>query len=407
MPKNDLNLSRILYLSKMTHTAVIAQMIFSLLLAILLGLSGIEANLVLSWLAIVYGILALRYYCARQTIKHDKWPSNTDHTFVRTQIRRQEIILFSLSIAWSASFCFLFMVNIPENQSGYHMIAAIFTVGLVGGAIISLGTVPSVLFAFTIPMTLTLTYLLLTQGDVFHIMSGLATIVCVSFLLISSILFSKRFDKSVEQTQEIKDSELEIITRLAKASEFRDEETGNHILRMSYNCYLLAIECGFDKERAELMLYASSLHDVGKIGISDTILLKPGKFTVEERHIMNKHPLIGARILGNSSSKLIKLARTIAVYHHEKIDGTGYPHGLKGDNIPIEARIAAVCDVYDALTSVRPYKHAWSNKDALAFIIENSGSHFDDEIVQKFQNIYPQILEYAQKNSDVKPHLTA
>jgi putative two-component system response regulator len=158
--------------------------------------------------------------------------------------------------------------------------------------------------------------------------------------------------------------------------------------------------CGFDKERAELMLYASSLHDVGKIGISDTVLLKPGKFTAEERLIMNKHPLIGANILGNSKSALIKLARTIALYHHEKVDGTGYPHGLLGDKIPIEARIAAICDVYDALTSVRPYKEAWTNEQALTFIIDNAGSHFDAELVQNFQNIYPQILEYAQTYSD-------
>ncbi len=115
---------------------------------------------------------------------------------------------------------------------------------------------------------------------------------------------------------------------------------------------------------------------------------------------MNKHPLIGANILGNSNSDLIKLARIIALYHHVKVDGTGYPHGIKGEKIPIEARIAAICDVYDALTSVRPYKNAWSNQQALDFIIDNSGSHFDAEIVRKFQNIYPQILEYAQTCSD-------
>ena len=329
MHANHLNASRILYLSQMTLSAVIAHMVFAFLLATLLILSGIEEDLVLSWLAIVYGILGIRYYSAKQTIKHDRLSFKPDDVFVRTQIRSQAVILFALSIAWSLSFTFLFMVEIPEHQSGYHMIAAIFTVGLIAGGIISLGTVRPVLFAFTIPMTATVAYLFFNQGDVFHVMSATATIAGISFLMISSILFSRHFDKSVQQTQEIKDNEFEIITRLAKASEFRDEETGNHILRMSYNCYLLSLECGFDKKRAELMLYASSLHDVGKIGISDSILLKPGKFTAEERLMMNKHPLIGAKILSNSNSKLIKLARTIAVYHHEKVDGTGYPHGLK------------------------------------------------------------------------------
>ncbi len=400
MPENHLNASRILYLSKMARTSVLAQIVFALLLATILSLSGIKENLVCTWLAIVYGILGIRYYSARQTIKQDRLSFKIDHAFIRTQIRTQALILFALSLAWSLSFIFLFMVELPEHQSGYHMIAAIFTVGLIAGGIISLGTVRPVLLAFAIPMTVTVTYLFLKQGDIFHVMSATATIAGVSFLLIFSILFSKQFDKSIRQTQHIKDNELEIITRLAKASEFRDEETGNHILRMSYNCYLLSVECGFGKERAELMPYASSLHDIGKIGISDTVLLKPGKFNAEERFIMNKHPLIGAKILGNSNSDLIKLARTIALYHHEKVDGTGYPHGIKGDKIPIEARIAAICDVYDALTSVRPYKNAWSNEQALNFIIDNSGSHFDAEIVRKFQNIYPQILEYAQTCSD-------
>lgn len=400
MPENQLNASRLLYLSKMTLASVLAQIVFALLLATILIVSGIEENLVYTWLTIVYGILGIRYYSARQTIKQDQLSFKIDYAFIRTQIRSQALILFALSLAWSLSFIFLFMIDIPEYQSGYHMIAAIFTIGLIAGGIISLGPVRPVLFAFAIPMAATVVYLFFNQGDLFHIMSATAMIAGVSFLLIFSILFSQQFDKSTQQTQEIKDTELEIITRLAKASEFRDEETGNHILRMSYNSYLLSLACGFDKERAELMLYASSLHDVGKIGISDTVLLKPGKFTAEERIIMNKHPLIGAKILGNSNSALIKLARIIALYHHEKVDGTGYPHGLKGDKIPIEARISAICDVYDALTSVRPYKKAWSNEQALAFIIENSGSHFDADIVRKFQNIYPQILEYAQTHAD-------
>lgn len=396
----NLNTSRILHLSQMSINATIAHMVFAFLLAILLVNSAIEQDLVLPWLASVYLILGIRYYSSKKIIKHHQLYIKEKNAVVTNQIRKQIVILFALSLAWSISFVFLFMVDVPEHQSGYHMVAAIFTIGLVAAGVTSLGTVRSALIIFSIPMTATIAYLFINEGDIFHIMSAIATVSGIIFLLTSSVLFSNQFDSGIIKTQEIKDTELEIITRLASASEFRDEETGNHVLRMSYNCYLLSLECGFDQERAELMLYASSLHDVGKIGIPDTILLKPGKFNAEERSIMNSHTVIGARILSNSNSKLIKLARTIAAYHHEKVDGTGYPHGLKGEKIPIEARIAAICDVYDALTSVRPYKKAWSNEEALTYIIENSGSHFDADLVKKFQKIYPKILEYAKTHSD-------
>lgn len=396
----NLNTSRILHLSQMSINATIAHMVFAFLLAILLVNSAIEQDLVLPWLASVYLILGIRYYSSKKIIKHHQLYIKEKNAVVTNQIRQQIVILFALSLAWSISFVFLFMVDVPEYQSGYHMVAAIFTVGLVAAGVLSLGTVRPVLIAFSIPITATVAYLFINEGDIFHTMSAIATVSGIIFLIRSSILFSNQFDDRIIKTQEIKDTELEIISRLASASEFRDEETGNHVLRMSYNCYLLSLECGFDQERAELMLYASSLHDVGKIGIPDTILLKPGKFNAEERSIMNSHTVIGARILSNSNSKLIKLARTIAAYHHEKVDGTGYPHGLKGEKIPIEARIAAICDVYDALTSVRPYKKAWSNEEALTYIIENSGSHFDADLVKKFQKIYPKVLEYAKTHSD-------
>ena len=400
MHLQNLNASRILHLAQMSINATISHMVFAFLLAILLVNSGIEQELVVTWIASVYLILGIRYYSTKQIVKQNPLSIKENNTLVTTQIRQQIVILFALSLAWSISFVFLFMVDIPEHQSGYHMIAAIFTVGLVAAGVLSLGTVRPALIVFATPMTATVAYLFINEGDVFHVMSAIATVSGIIFLLTSSVLFSNEFDNGILKTQEIKETELEIISRLASASEFRDEETGNHILRMSYNCYLLSIECGFDQERAELMRYASSLHDVGKIGIPDTVLLKPGKFNAEERSIINSHTVIGARILSNSNSKLIKLARTIAAYHHEKVDGTGYPHGLKGEKIPIEARIAAICDVYDALTSVRPYKKAWSNEEALTYIIDNSGSHFDADLVKKFQKIYPKVLEYAKTHSD-------
>lgn len=396
----NLDLNRLLYVSKMASSASAAHIVFAFLLSSLLLFSGTEINLAISWMLSIYLIIGIRYFSAKQIINKFHSSQVFDDGFAQSHIRNQAIILFVLSITWSLSFILLFMVESKEHQTGFHMIAAIFAVGLIAGGIISLSPIRSIYYTFALPMTIAIAYLFFQYGDTFHTMSGIAILSGLIFLTIFGRLFTRQFDERIQKTKEAKDTEFEIINRLSKASEFRDEETGNHILRMSYNCYLLSLECGFSQEKAELMRYASSLHDVGKIGISDNILLKPGKLTVEERELMNEHPQIGAKILAHSNSELIKLAETIAKYHHEKVDGTGYPFGLKGDEIPFEARIAAICDVYDALISERPYKKAWSNESALSFIIENSGNHFDSQLVEKFKKIHPRIVKYAQLHSD-------
>jgi putative two-component system response regulator len=180
-----------------------------------------------------------------------------------------------------------------------------------------------------------------------------------------------------ERTTELHETRLEIIRRLGRAGEYRDNETGMHIMRMSKGCQRLALAAGLDENQAALILQASPMHDVGKIGIPDRILLKPGRLEGEEWEIMKTHAEIGAKILEGHSSDIMELARSIALSHHEKWDGSGYPYGSKDVAIPIEGRIAAVCDVFDALTSERPYKKAWSVEDGMDFIKDNAGSHFD------------------------------
>jgi len=195
-----------------------------------------------------------------------------------------------------------------------------------------------------------------------------------------------------QRTKELRDTRLQIVRRLGRAAEFRDNETGYHILRMSHSSVLLARALGWDEERTELLLHASPMHDVGKIGIPDRILLKPGKLDPEEWEVMKRHTSIGEHILDGDDSPLLMLAREIAISHHEKWDGSGYPYGLKGEEIPISGRIVALSDVFDALTSERPYKKAWSIEAALEYVQSNSGTHFDPILVHHFVRLLPQVL---------------
>ena len=185
-------------------------------------------------------------------------------------------------------------------------------------------------------------------------------------------------------THKILAREHETLYRLARAGEFRDSETGNHILRMARYSRVIAETMGLDKEQCEAIEFAAPMHDIGKIGIPDHILLKPGKLSPAEFEIMKGHPLMGFQILQHSPSKFLSLGAEIALGHHEKFDGTGYPSGSRAGEIPVAARIVAVADVYDALTSVRPYKNAWLTQDALKNLTENKGTHFDPECVDAF-----------------------
>ncbi|MBN2645039.1 MAG: response regulator [Desulfuromonadaceae bacterium] len=200
-----------------------------------------------------------------------------------------------------------------------------------------------------------------------------------------------------KRTQEIRETQFEIVQRLGVAGELRDNETGLHVQRMSHMCHLLAEKYGLGQEDCELILYASTMHDVGKIGIPDSILLKPGKLTDSEFVVMKQHPRIGAQIIGNNRSRLIQLARDMALYHHEKWDGSGYPHGLAGEQIPVVARLAAISDVFDALTSERPYKKAWPVDEALALLQRETGKHFDPRVVDLFIENLEEILAIRER----------
>ena len=205
------------------------------------------------------------------------------------------------------------------------------------------------------------------------------------------------YDSAVSALEEMSN---ELNFSLAKAGEFRDNETGMHLIRMSRMCRAVAAALGQDQKWAQMIQNASPLHDVGKIGIPDNILLKPGRLDPAEMEIMRRHPIIGGEIVPDHPAEPICMAKTIALTHHERWDGTGYPRGLKGEEIPLEGRIAAICDVYDALLSERPYKRPWPRDKAIAHIIGNSGTHFDPAVVEAFVSILPEIESIQAKFED-------
>jgi putative two-component system response regulator len=237
--------------------------------------------------------------------------------------------------------------------------------------------------------------------DRLEVLQRINNIIEVRLLHKQVIQQNKELEQRVrERTKELEESRLDIVRRLGLAAEYKDNDTGNHILRMSLFSQLLAKAYGFDDERANMLLHAASMHDVGKIGIPDKILLKPGRLEPDEWKVMQTHVDIGVEILSGNDSPLIVMARMVAETHHERWDGNGYPNNLVGEAIPIEGRICALCDVFDALTSKRPYKKEWSVKEALSYINEQSGSHFDPKLVTLFHSILEQILDLRSKYSD-------
>ena len=230
--------------------------------------------------------------------------------------------------------------------------------------------------------------------------------------------------KVYERTFELEDARVDLILRLGKAGEYRDSETGNHVIRVGYYCRTIAEDIGMDKEFVELLFLTSPLHDIGKIGIPDSILLKAGRLSDDEWGIMKQHCQIGAKLLGNRNScffvenpfskrssrgkvvagpnPFLEMAATIAISHHERWQGTGYPDGLKGDSIPLAARIVLLADIYDALFSERPYKPPFSEEEALSIMANMATDHFDPEIYlafQRMQESFRAIRNELQDNS--------
>lgn len=201
----------------------------------------------------------------------------------------------------------------------------------------------------------------------------------------------------MERTQELRSTQLEIVRRLGRAAEFRDNETGYHIIRMSQISEIIAREVGMQEPDRDLLLNASPMHDIGKIGIPDSILLKPGKLDKTEWKVMQTHTTIGGDILSGDDCEVLAMAREIALTHHERWDGKGYPNALSQDEIPLVGRIVAVADVFDALTSDRSYKKAWGLEESLDYMKDNSGKHFDPNLVSVFFDNLSEIQQVRER----------
>ncbi len=211
---------------------------------------------------------------------------------------------------------------------------------------------------------------------------------------------AKRTKQLREALEKIKIASLDTIYRLSRAAEYKDEDTGAHIKRMSHFSVAVAKQMKLDDHTIETILYAAPMHDIGKIGIPDRILQKQAKLEPDEWEIMKKHTIIGSQIMEKSDAEFIKLGEIIALTHHEKWDGSGYPKGLKDKAIPLAGRITAIADVFDALTSKRSYKRAFSLEKSFTIIKEGKGSHFDPKVVAAFFSIEKEIISIKEKYQD-------
>jgi len=200
-----------------------------------------------------------------------------------------------------------------------------------------------------------------------------------------------------ERTRELREAQVEITSRLVQAAEYHDHQTSRHTTRMAHYCVILGRAHGMKEHELTLFFHASAMHDIGKLGVSDGILHKKGRLTPDEFEEMKRHTLIGADLLYGSENELMNLAHLIALTHHEKWDGTGFPLGLKEEEIPFAGRVAALCDVFDALSSERPYKEAWSLEEARKVVVEQKGIHFDPYVVELFEENYAKIEDVYRR----------
>lgn len=243
-------------------------------------------------------------------------------------------------------------------------------------------------------------YALGLPAHIEHLLISGKDLVAVTVTTVLVYDISRRYTQKTEDAfRRNIEASHDLIERLVMAGEFRDDDTGNHNRRIGeYSC-VIGLELGLPEDECELLYYGAKLHDVGKIGVPDSILRKEGPLTPDERAIMERHVLFGASILGGAHTKHIEVARTIALSHHEAWNGTGYPNKLVGVEIPLEGRIVAVCDVYDALTSARPYKDAWTEEAALKEIRRLSGIKFDPMIVEAFEVCLPELQRIRHESS--------
>lgn len=206
----------------------------------------------------------------------------------------------------------------------------------------------------------------------------------------------------LQRTEELQRTRLQVLHRLGSAIEYRHKQAGNHILRVSHIAAFLARKLGWNDMQCDLMLNASPLYDIGKIGIPDALLEKRDPLETHEWKTIRSHTLVGADLLDGDASPLMQMARSIAMSHHERWDGSGYPRGLSGQAIPIAGRVVALADVFDAMISERPYRAAWAIKDAVEYIQNNSGKHFDPELVEIFLRELPGIIAICEQFAESK-----
>jgi hypothetical protein len=376
------------YIVSQTPQGVFGQFLAVVLVSPLLMRLGFPAPNMYLWDACATVLLAYRYLSFRRLL-----PGRNAEAPPRSSIYRHVIPLFLMGLLWAV----LFAKIVQQPSADVHFLGMVFGMGLASAAVVTLGPAFGIYAAFSGPMLVTLVIAFLLRGDDLHVTAALFLAVGIVFAFYTAYKYSEHFRIMQEMTEQVRETEIEALVCLGKAGEYRDSDTGDHVLRVGYSAYLLALAAGLSEADAKNLMYAAPLHDLGKIGIADAILLKPGRLNEAEAEAMKKHTRIGAEILKNSRSRIMRTARTVALSHHEKWDGTGYPNGLAGESIPIEGRIVAICDVFDALISNRPYKVRWSDTEAIDFLRCNAGTHFDPALVELFIGEIPRLKEFCQR----------
>ena len=384
--------SQLDHIVSQTSQGVLGQFLIVLLMTLLLK-SDLPRSTLFIWDVCCVALLIHRYLNFLPYIQN---MSGKDIQYVMHRIRRYTANVLFMGLLWAFLFAQIILHTPKELQ--YFAIAVAF--GIAGAAIATLGTIFRVYFAFTFPMLATTILVFYFRSPSTDVVAVLIMVLGLGYLLYTAFKYSSHFQLMHERTDRLREAEMEALVCLGKAGEYRDADTGDHVLRVGYASYLLAKSDGFAEQDAETLMYASPLHDLGKIGIPDSILLKPGKLTDDEQHSMKNHTRIGAAILKHSQSGVMNVAKIVALSHHEKWDGSGFPDGLSGEDIPIEGRIVAICDVFDALVSSRSYKKSWTDTEAIDFLRQNAGKHFDPRLVDLFIQNIPKIKAFSSRLDD-------
>lgn len=292
------------------------------------------------------------------------------------------------------------VIYLPAATTLHIFFTACVLYALAGAGMFTLGNSFAQYMFFVIPLLSPLVLWLFFQTDVISLGLGLFTLIYLGYLIKAVKSYSQNFVDAIYHERKTQETQLDILNRLGMAIEFRDGETGAHVKRIGHYSRILAEAVALPPEQCDIIMQASPMHDAGKIGIPDNILLKQGQLDDDEWSVMKTHATIGENLLKNEESELMMTASRIAGSHHENWDGNGYPRGLSGQEIPLEGRITAICDVYDALTSKRPYKTVWTNDDAFKYLKENAGIKFDPELVDLFIKNRDQILHIRDLNPD-------